>query len=86
MLTDPSQDRFRTVFENSPLGQKIIDPDLVIRQANPAVITMLGLMHPDELVGHHILEFVHPHYRTDWHELQKRLWGIKCQISAWKHA
>jgi two-component system sensor histidine kinase VicK len=77
MLTDPSQDRFRTVFENSPLGQKIIDPDLVIRQANPAVIAMLGLMHPDELVGHHILEFVHPHYRADWHELQKRLWGHK---------
>ena len=31
---EQSQIRFRTVFENSPLGQKIITPDLTIRQAN----------------------------------------------------
>ena len=37
-----SQARFRTVFENSPLGQKIIAPDLTIRQANPALVAMLG--------------------------------------------
>jgi PAS domain-containing protein len=30
-----SQDRFSTVFENSPQGQKVIGPDLVIRQARP---------------------------------------------------
>jgi two-component system sensor histidine kinase VicK len=77
MLTDPSQDRFRTVFENSPLGQKIIDSDLVIRQANSAVLAMLGLTHPDELVGHQILEFTHPHYHTHWHDLQERLWKHK---------
>ncbi len=74
---DPSQDRFRTVFENSPLGQKIIDPDLVIRQANLAVVTMLGLTHPQELVGRRISEFAHPDYRADWHHLQERLWEHK---------
>jgi len=31
----PSQDRFHMVFENSPLGQKVIGPDLIIRQATP---------------------------------------------------
>ncbi len=77
MLTDPSQDRFRTVFENSPLGQKIIDPDLVIRQANLAVVTMLGLTHPRELVGRRISEFAHPDYQADWHNLQERLWEHK---------
>ncbi|GAA3990740.1 hypothetical protein GCM10022407_39030 [Hymenobacter antarcticus] len=77
MFPDPSQDRFRTVFENSPLGQKIIDPDLVIRQANPAVLAMLGLTHPEELVGHQILEFTHPDYHAHWHDLQERLWKHK---------
>ena len=38
-----SQDRFRTVFENSPMGQKIINPNVCIRQANPALAAMLGL-------------------------------------------
>lgn len=30
------QARFQAVFENSPFGQKIITPDLRIRQANQA--------------------------------------------------
>ncbi|GAB3637791.1 hypothetical protein GCM10027422_33810 [Hymenobacter arcticus] len=72
---EQSQVRFRTVFENSPLGQKIINPDLTIRQANPALVAMLGLTHPDEVEGRRILEFTHPHYRDDWNHLQERLWG-----------
>jgi len=71
---EQSQVRFRTVFENAPLGQKIITPDLTIRQANPAVAKMLGCASAEELVGHTIMEFSHPEYRADWQELQKRLW------------
>ncbi|WP_210517105.1 PAS domain-containing sensor histidine kinase [Hymenobacter terricola] len=74
---NPSWDCFQTVFECSLLGQKIIAPDLTIRQANPAVVAMLGLSRPDELVGRRILEFAHPHYRADWHELEVRLWKHK---------
>jgi two-component system sensor histidine kinase VicK len=69
--------RFRTVFENSPLGQKIIAPDLTIRQANPALVTMLGLPHAKHVEGHRILDFAHPHYRADWHHLQEQLWTYK---------
>jgi len=69
-----SQARFRTVFENSPLGQKIITPDLTIRQVNQAVVTMLGYPRPEDIIGRKILEFTHPEHRADWHELQKRLW------------
>jgi two-component system sensor histidine kinase VicK len=79
-LTDryqQSQVRFRTVFENSPLGHKIIDDDLIIRQANPALAQMLGLSSPGELEGRRILEFAHSHHRADWHELQVRLWKHK---------
>ncbi|QNP54269.1 PAS domain S-box protein (plasmid) [Hymenobacter qilianensis] len=72
-----SQARFRTVFENSPLGQKIITPDLTIRQANPAVVRMLGLRSPDELVGRKIREFAHPDHRADWQQLQTKLWEHK---------
>ena len=68
---------FRTVFENSPFGQKIITPDLIIRQANRAVVQMLGCAGVEELVGRKILEFAHPDHRADWHFLQQRLWNHK---------
>ncbi|WP_426061247.1 PAS domain-containing sensor histidine kinase [Hymenobacter sp. B1770] len=72
-----SQERFRTVFENAPLGQKIITPDLVIRQANPAVVQMLGCASVKDLVGRKIMEFSHPDHRADWQDLQRRLWEHK---------
>jgi len=68
---------FRTVFENSPFGQKIITPDLIIRQANQAVVQMLGLTCATEVVGRRILEFTHPDFRADWQYLQQRLWMHK---------
>jgi len=71
---EQSQVRFRTVFENAPLGQKIITPDLTICQVNQAVVAMLGYEDTDKLIGRKILEFAHPDHRADWHELQKRLW------------
>ncbi|OGX81442.1 hypothetical protein BEN47_05705 [Hymenobacter lapidarius] len=70
-----SQDRFRTVFENSPMGQKIIDPDLCIRQANQALATMLGLKGPKQLVGRRIIDFAHPDFVQDWEQLQEQLWA-----------
>ncbi|MFD2788075.1 PAS domain-containing sensor histidine kinase [Hymenobacter rubripertinctus] len=71
---EQSQVRFRTVFENSPLGQKIINPDLTIRQANAALVDMLGLARRDEVEGRRIVDFAHPHYRADWDRLHERLW------------
>jgi two-component system sensor histidine kinase VicK len=69
--------RFHTVFENSPLGQKIIASDLTIRQANPALVAMLGCLHAGEVEGRRILDFAHPHYRDDWQRLQEQLWTHK---------
>jgi two-component system sensor histidine kinase VicK len=74
---EQSQVRFRTVFENAPLGQKIITPDLTICQVNPAMLAMLGFTRAEELVGHKIIEFAHPDHRADWQELQQRLWEHK---------
>jgi two-component system sensor histidine kinase VicK len=72
-----SQVRFRTVFDNAPLGQKIITPDLTIRQVNAATVAMLGYQRPEQLIGHKIREFAHPDHRADWHELQTQLWQHK---------
>jgi PAS domain S-box-containing protein len=69
-----SQVRFRSVFEASPLGQKIIGPDLTIREANPAVAALLGLASPEQLLGRVILDFVHPRYQADWNRLREALW------------
>jgi two-component system sensor histidine kinase VicK len=69
--------RFHTVFKNSPLGQKIIASDLTIRQANPALVAMLGCLHAGEVEGRRILDFAHPHYRDDWQRLQEQLWTHK---------
>jgi PAS domain S-box-containing protein len=69
-----SQVRFHTVFNHSPLGHKIIDPNLIIRQANAAVATLLGLESSLEVIGHAILEFAHPDYQADWARLQEALW------------
>jgi two-component system sensor histidine kinase VicK len=71
---EQTQVRFRTVFDHSPLGHKIIDKSLTIRQANPAVVAMLGFTHTAELVGRTILEFAHPDHRADWDHLQQQLW------------
>jgi two-component system sensor histidine kinase VicK len=73
----PSESRFHTVFNHSPFGNKIIDAELTIHQANPAVLAMLGLTRLDELVGHKIVEFSHPDYTQEWEKLQKELWGHK---------
>ena len=74
---EQSQVRFRTVFEHSPLGNKIIDNELVIRQVNPAVIAMLGFEKAEELVGRQIIEFAHPDHQADWSRLQESLWAHK---------
>jgi two-component system sensor histidine kinase VicK len=75
--SEQRQVRFRTVFEQSPLGQKIIHPDLTIRQANATLVTMLGCTDPAQVEGRPILDFAHPHFRADWHHLQQQLWTHK---------
>lgn len=69
-----SQMRFRTIFELSTLGNKIISPDLKITQVNPAMVALLGYNAKEDLIGTEILNYSpaenHPHWRT----LQKRLW------------
>lgn len=71
------ESRFHTVFNHSPFGNKIIDAELTIHQANPAALAMLGLTRLDELVGHKIIEFAHPDHVQEWKTLQEQLWERK---------
>ncbi len=69
-----SQVRFRTVFEASRLGNKIIAPDLKILQVNQAMVTLLGFETKEELIGAVILDFAPEERHNDWHFLQEKLW------------
>jgi two-component system sensor histidine kinase VicK len=68
-----SGQRFKTVFEQSILGKKIIGEDLRIIQVNGALQKMLGYSQK-ELVGTNIITYSHPHFVYTWQELQKKLW------------
>jgi PAS domain S-box-containing protein len=69
-----SQVRFKTVFEMSRLGNKIISSDLKILQLNPAMVTLLGYESKEEIVGSVILNYVPEDYHKDWRFLQEKLW------------
>jgi PAS domain S-box-containing protein len=53
-----SEERFRRIFEDGPLGMIIADPDFKILKANRAVCGMLGYAEAD-LPGHSIEEITH---------------------------
>jgi len=54
-----SEERFRLVFEESPLGMVTLDEDGVFLQANRALAQMLGYA-PAELVGRRMADLAHP--------------------------
>ena len=54
-----SEERFRRVFEQSPLGKVMAGLDFRLRSVNPAFCAMLGYS-ADELIGRSFLDIVHP--------------------------
>ena len=54
-----SEQRFRRLFEQSPLGKAMAGLDLRFREVNPALCRMLGYTEV-ELVGRSFLDIVHP--------------------------
>ena len=65
---------FKTIFESSRLGNKIINRDLTIVEANMAMITLLGFSAKDDLVGKKITDYAPVNRRSDWVILQDKLW------------
>jgi two-component system, OmpR family, sensor histidine kinase VicK len=72
-----SQVRFRTIFEQSKLGNKILNGDLDILEANEAMISMLGYSSKKDILNRKITEFSHPDFVDHWHKLQVALWQKK---------
>jgi PAS domain S-box-containing protein len=54
-----TSERFRRVFDQSPLGKATAGRDFRFLEANPALCRMLGYA-AEELVGRNFTEFVHP--------------------------
>jgi PAS domain S-box-containing protein len=67
-----SEERFRRVFEQSPLGKAMADLDFRFRSVNPALCAMLGYSER-ELVGRSFLEVVYPDDRAACAELGRSL-------------
>ncbi|MEJ7559567.1 MAG: PAS domain-containing sensor histidine kinase [Pedobacter sp.] len=68
-----SQNKFKTVFEQSSLGHKFIDADLKIIKVNKALIKLLGYSRK-ELLGTCIIDIAVPEFVEHWKELQHELW------------
>jgi PAS domain S-box-containing protein len=69
------QHRFETVFERSRLGNKIIDQDLKILQVNQSLVTMLGYVNKEDIIGTRIFDYAPADRRKDWTFLQQKLWS-----------
>lgn len=57
-----SEERFRSVFEQGPIGVGVAELDGEIVTVNPALAALIGF-EPDELLGRHYTELIHPEDR-----------------------
>jgi two-component system sensor histidine kinase VicK len=72
-----SQLRFKTIFEKSQLGNKILGEDLSILEVNEAFINLLGFDSKKDIINRRVVEFAHPDFIKHWHDLQAALWQEK---------
>ncbi len=71
--------RFKTIFEFSRLGNKVITADLTILQVNPAMVALLGYSEQEEIIGTRILDYSPPDHHKHWELLQDHLWQRSTQ-------
>ena len=57
-----SEARYRALVENSPYGIAIHQDEKLVF-INPAGARLLGATHPEQVLGQHVLRFVHPDYQ-----------------------
>jgi PAS domain-containing protein len=79
-----SEDRFRTIFETSKLGNKVISSDLKILQINPAMVALLGYDDKDSIIGTRILDYAPKEFHEPWKLLQHKLWKTNMPCLRWK--
>jgi PAS domain S-box-containing protein len=65
---DEAEERYRKLVDLAPDAIGIFDEDGRILFANPSMIRMVGAATDDQVVGHHITEFVPPEQRENARE------------------
>ncbi|MBU0716697.1 MAG: PAS domain S-box protein, partial [Planctomycetes bacterium] len=80
-----SEERFRTLFENSPIGSYRTTPDGRILDANPALVKMLGYSSFEELAERNLQEggFEPSYNRAEFLERIEREGSILGMEAAW---
>ena len=66
-----AEERFRGVFEDSPVGIALVGSDFRLNDANPALCAITGFAR-DELVGRSFEQIAHPDDPQDHRELARR--------------
>ena len=69
-----SQITYQAVFEQSSLGNKLINEYLEIIKVNKSLLKLLGYSKK-ELIGSRITDFAHPDFVENWKALQRELWA-----------
>jgi len=68
-----SEDRYRTLFNEMPVGVYRTGEDGRIQDANPALAVLFGYASPDEMVGLNVRDFyADPEEQLRWREAVKR--------------
>jgi PAS domain S-box-containing protein len=70
---DIRQVQFKTIFDESPLGNKIINEELKILKVNRKLQEILGYSE-GELLGRQIAEFTADDFLSEWQKLREELW------------
>jgi PAS domain S-box-containing protein len=83
-----SEERYRDLFERSPIGMYRITPNGVILMANPALLAMLRFASLEELTKRNLEKdgFTIQYPRTEFEDIlngHQRIWGVE---SAWQRA
>ena len=80
-----SEERFRSLYENSTVGIYRTTPDGKIILANPTLVKLLGYSSFEELAGRNLAEdgFETSHERTYFIDIMKREGWVKGLESAW---
>lgn len=70
-----TQNKFKTVFETSRLGKKILNSDLEILYVNEAMVKLLGYDSKQDIIGSCILKYAPDDKKEDWKVVQEKLWS-----------
>ncbi|MFY9143160.1 PAS domain S-box protein [Sulfuricurvum sp.] len=68
-----SQSRMRSIIENEPECIKIIDPNGLLIEMNPAGLKMIEADFLDQVAGYPVLDVIAPEYRVAYADLHKRV-------------